>query len=91
MTGNKAGKRSGRNAIHISPSATGKQDGAVVDRESSEIEDMSIQALVEGAVSGMLKGEKTGEGLKGPKPRIIGKNFNPFSLIVLADLSTIET
>ena len=59
--------------------------------ESSEIEDMSIQALVEGAVSGVLKGVKTGEGLKGPKPRIIGKNFNPFSLIVLADLSTIET
>ena len=64
----------------------------VVDRESSEIEGMSIQALVEeGAVSGALKGVKTGEGLKGAKQSIIGKNFNPFSLIVLADLSTIET
>ena len=34
---------------------------------------MSIQALVEGAVTGALKGVKTGEELKGAKPKITGE------------------
>ena len=42
--------------------------------ECSEVEaDMSIQALVEGAASGALKGVKTGEGLKGVRPKITGE------------------
>ena len=58
MTGNKAGKRRGRN--EIPKSATSKQDGAVVDREFSEVEHMSIQVLVEGVVSGALKSLRRG-------------------------------
>ena len=78
MTGNKGVKRSTRNEIPKSPtaSAIGKQGGgpgAVVDRDCSAEVDMSIQALVEGAVSGALKGVKTGDGLKGAKPRTTGE------------------
>ena len=57
-------------------SAIGKQGGgpgAVVDRDCSAEVDMSIQALVEGALSGALKGVKTGDGLKGAKPRTTGE------------------
>ena len=66
MTGNKGVKRSTRNEIPKSPAASaigrpkqGGGPGAVIDRDCSAEVDMSIQALVEGAVSGALKGVKT--------------------------------